>query len=177
MNVQEQLSFLKSEITSVETGSISAGIKAGFMRSQLKGYMKLQGLFFSLNGDEKFMNEDLRIFLNTKEDGTKYTFKDMLLSDGWIENPGNLEHQHNINGGPNVKYVNVLDGREVVFDAKGNYINDGIDAGTYNFGMPFSFLLGSDHGQYDMKPFFRQYGIQPSYWKMRVGYNYGFNSK
>ena len=177
MSVSEQLVFLKSEVSSVETGTKSAGTKAKFMRSQLKEGMKLQGLFFSFSGDEKFMNEDLRDFLNTKEDGSNYTFKDMILLDGWIENLGNAEHQHNTNGGPNKKYVNILDGREAVFDAKGNFIKDGIDAGTYNYGMPFGFLLGTSHGQYDMKPFFRQYGIQPWYWKMRVGSNYGFNSK
>lgn len=177
MSVKEQLAFLKSELSSVTEGSKSAGIKANFMHSQLKENIKLKGLFFSFSGDEKFMNEDLRNFLNTKEDGSNYTFKDMSLLDGWIENPGNVEHQHQTNGGPNKKYVNILDGREAVFDAKGNFIKDGIDAGTYNYGMPFGFLLGTSHGQYDMKPFFRQHGTQPSYWKMRVGSNYGFNSK
>ena len=177
MNVKNQLAFLKSEVSSVVFGTDSAGIKASFIRTQLKSSMKLHGLFFSYSGDEKFMNEDLRDFLNAKKDGSDYKFNDITLSEGWIENPGNAEHQHNTNGGPNKKYVNVLDGREVVFDAKNNFIKNGIDAGTYNYGMPFGFLLGTSHGQYDMKPFFRQHGIQPSYWKMHVGSNYGFNSK
>ncbi len=184
MNVKEQLSFLKTEVSSVTEGTSSAGVKAGFMRTQLKGAMKLRGLFYSQNGDEKFMNEGLRNFLNTKEDGSEYTLGDMNLANGWIENPGNVEHQNFQNGGPNSKYVNFKDGREAVFDAMGNFIkNDNspkaIDAGTYNYGMPFNFLLGSDHGQFDMKPFFRQHGGHvPRYWFNRqVGSNYGFNSK
>ena len=184
MNVKEQLSFLKNEVSSVAKGSSSAGAKAGFMRAQLKGAMKLRGLFYSQNGDEKFMNEDLRNFLNTKEDGSEYTLGDMSFANGWIENPGNVEHQHFQNGGPNSKYVNIMDGREAVFDAMGNFIKndntpEAIDAGTYNYGMPFNFLLGSDHGQFDMKPFFRQHGGHvPWYWFNRqVGSNYGFNSK
>ncbi len=175
MNVKEQLSFLKNEVSSVAKGSSSAGAKAGFMRTQLKGAMKLRGLFYSQNGDERFMNEDLRNFLNTKEDGSEYTLGDMSFANGWIENPGNVEHQHFQNGGPNSKYVNFKDGREAVFDAMGNIIKndntpEAIDAGTYNYGMPFNFLLGSDHGQFDMKPFFRQHGGHvPRYWFNRQG--------
>ena len=184
MNTSEQLAFLKNEVSSVAEGTSSAGAKAGFMRTQLKGAMKLRGLFYSQNGDEKFMNEDLRNFLNTKEDGSEYTLGDMNFANGWIENPGNVEHQNFQNGGPNSKYVNIKDGREAVFDAMGNFIkNDNspkaIDAGTYNYGMPFNPTLGSNHGQFDMKPFFRQHGGHvPSYWFNRqVGSNYGFNSQ
>ena len=73
--------------------------------------------------------------------------------------------------------------REAVFDAKNNFIKDGIDVGTYNYGVPkgigkiFSWGAGYPHGRYDMKPFFRQHGMQPSYWRLKVGSNYGWNSK
>ena len=143
---------------------------------ELSDSMKLEDLF---NQDENFMNEDLRDFLNTSDTGLDYTLDDMQ-GDGWNERDVSAakEHQTTANPNhPNRKFVNDKDGREAVFDAKGNFIKDGIDAGTYNYGMPFGFLLGTSHGQYDMKPFFRQHGTQPSYWKMRVGTNYGFNSK
>ena len=81
MNVEDQLEFLKSEVDSVEEGSKSAGIKAGFMREQLKDSMNLKGLFYGIDGDEKFMNEDLRNFLNTKEDGSDYAIEDMKFFD------------------------------------------------------------------------------------------------
>ena len=63
-----------------------------------------------------------------------------------------------------------------VFDAKENYIKDTIDKGTFNYGKP-NWYPASAHGRYDMKPFFRQNKIQPWYWRLRVGSNYGWNSK
>ena len=186
MNVQDQLSYLKSEVSSVSAGSNSAGIKASFMRTQLKGAMKFSGLFFSYSGDEKFMNEDLRDFLNLNINGeNSYSLEDVKQSGrGWFQMCpylGDNEHQENQNGGRNVKFCN-KDGREAIFDAQGNFISSGHDAPTYNYGFvanlnPYCAALGSSHGQYDMKLFFRQTGTQPSYWKMRVGSNYGFNSK
>ena len=186
MNVKEQLAFLKSEVSSVEPGTTSAGAKAGFMRTQLKRVMKLQGLFYSQAGDEKFMNENLRNFLNLNSEGiNNYTLTDVLKSgSGWfqmIPYLGDNEHQDNQNGGRNIKFCN-KDGREAIFDAQGNYIKDGHDVATYNYGFvanlnPFCIALGRSHGQFDIKPFFRQTGTQPSYWKMSVGTNYGFNSK
>ena len=184
MNVKNQLAFLKSEVSSVEFGTDSAGIKASFIRTQLKSSMKLHGLFFSYSGDEKFMNEDLRGFLNLNLGGkNNYTLKDMKQS-GWYQMCpflGDNEHQENQNGGRNIKFCN-KDGREAIFDAQYNYISNGHDAATYNYGYvanlnPYCATMGSSHGQYDMKPFFRQTGTQPLYWKMMVGSNYGFNSK
>ena len=185
MSVSEQLAYLKSQVSSVTEGTSSAGVKAGHMREQLKDSMKLNGLFYSRDGDEKFMNEKLRDFLNTKEDGSDYTIKDIQLDlANWTQLtfPGDNEHQHNQNGGRNQKFIN-KDGREVVFDAKDNFIGNGIDKGTYNYSVPSglskftSWTPASNHGRYDMKPFFRQNNIQPIYWRLRVGANYGWNSK
>ena len=85
MSVMDQLSYLKSEFNSVTEGTTAAGTKAGFMRSQLKSNMKLHGLFFSMSGDEKFMNEDLRSFLNLNSEGkNEYSRADMRNS-GWFQ--------------------------------------------------------------------------------------------
>ena len=183
MSVSEQLSYLKSEIRSVSVGTSSAGIKSKHMRNQLRGSMHLEGLFYGYEGDEIFMNESLRDFLNQKENGLIYTLKDMSESLGWsqVTFPGDSEHQNYQNGGRNRKFVN-LDGREAIFDVKGNFIGSGIDKGTYNYGSIFglnkflSWTPASSHGRYDMKPFFRQHGQQPWYWRLQVGKNYGFNS-
>ena len=176
MNTSEQLAFLKNEVSSVEYGTSSAGAKSSHMRTQLKNSMKLENLFNSRDGDERFMNEDLRDFLNIKEDGSDYTTDDMN-ENGWktLNWPADSEHQNEKNGGRNRKYVNE-DGREAVFDAKENYIKDTIDKGTFNYGKP-NWYPASAHGRYDMKPFFRQNKIQPWYWRLRVGSNYGWNSK
>ena len=184
MSVMDQLSYLKSEFNSVTEGTTAAGTKAGFMRSQLKSNMKLHGLFFSMSGDEKFMNEDLRSFLNLNSEGKNDYSRADMENGGWfqmIPYLGDNEHQDNQNGGRNVKFCN-RDGRETIFDAQGNYISEGHDAATFNYGYvsrlnPICTTLGSSHGQYDMKPFFRQTGTKPFYWSMRVGSNYGFNSR
>jgi RHS repeat-associated protein len=160
MNVQEQLSFLKTEVSSVTEGSTSAGTKSFYMRTQLKKFMNLEDLFNSRDGDEKFMNEDLRDFLNIKEDGSDYIISDMS-GNGWkrLKWPADSEHQNIQNGGRNIKFVNE-DGREAIFDSKGNFIKDTIDKGTFNYGKP-NWYPASTHGRYDMKPFFRQNNIQP----------------
>ncbi|MBP3560914.1 MAG: hypothetical protein J6J67_00240 [Treponema sp.] len=176
MNVQEQLSFLKTEVSSVTEGSTSAGTKSFYMRTQLKKFMNLEDLFNSRDGDEKFMNEDLRDFLNIKEDGSDYIISDMS-GNGWkrLKWPADSEHQNIQNGGRNIKFVNE-DGREAIFDSKGNFIKDTIDKGTFNYGK-LNWYPASTHGRYDMKPFFRQNNIQPVYWRLRIGSNYGWNSK
>lgn len=98
----------------------------------------------------------------------------MIIGDG--------EHQHNQNGGRNQKFIN-NDGREAVFDAKGIFIEEGLDKGTYNYAVPqglgklFAWGPGTPHGRYDMKPFFRQNNMQPIYWRLIVGTNYGWNAK
>ena len=53
-----------------------------------------------------------------------------------------------------IKFVNE-DGREAIFDSKGNFIKDTIDKGTFNYGKP-NWYPASTHGRYDMKPFFWQ---------------------
>ena len=185
-NVQGQLVFLKTEVHSVDSGTNSAGIKADFMRKQLKPLMKLDGLFYSYSGDETFMNEELREFLNLNLEGeNNYSLTDVKQSgSGWfqmIPYLGDNEHQKNKNGGRNVKFCN-KDGREAIFDAQGNYISDGHDAATYNYGYVANLNLsciavGSTHGQFDMKPFFRQNGKQPWYWNTKIDSNYGLNSR
>ena len=183
MSVSEQLSYLKSEVESVSAGTVPAGIKSKHMRNQLRDSMHLEGLFYGYEGDEIFMTEILRDFLNMKEDGSPYLQADVLKrGSGWLRMIiGDSEHQHNQNGGRNQKFIHI-DGREVVFDAKGNFIGSGIDKGTYNYGVPSglgkltSWGAGYTHGRYDMKPFFRQHGQQPWYWRLQVGKNYGFNS-
>ncbi|WP_162473322.1 toxin TcdB middle/N-terminal domain-containing protein [Treponema sp. OMZ 838] len=184
MSVKDQLAYLKSEVGSVKKGTTAAGAKAGFMRTQLKNNMKLHGLFFSMSGDEKFMNEDLRSFLNLNSEGKNEYSRADMEKGGWfqmIPYLGDNEHQRNQNGGRNVKFCNT-DGREAIFDAQDNYIGTEIDSSTYNYGYvsrfnPICITLGSTHGQYDMKPFFRQTGTKPFYWSMSVGSNYGFNSR
>ena len=185
MSAKEQLDFLKTEKNSVEYGTPEAGAKAKFIRNQLKEKMNLKGLFYGMDGDEIFMNEDLRGFLNLNEKGTnEYSMSDMNLRSGWhqmLPYLGDNEHQNKQNGGRNVKYYN-NDGREAIFDAKDNYISTGMDEATYNYGTTgnlnlISTMLGSSHGQYDMKPFYRQNGTASRWWNMAVGYNYGFNSK
>ena len=183
MSAKEQLTFLKKEINSVELGTKEAGIKANYIRTQLKSSMKLKGLFYSSDGDEVFMNEELRSFLNLNKNGKNEYSKSDMKEYGWMKMIpyfGDNEHQHNQNGGRNIKYVNI-DGREAIFDAQGNYISDGIDGATFNYGTTgnlnlISTTLGSSHGQYDMKPFYRQNAIDGKWWSMQVGSNYGFNS-
>ena len=123
MSVSEQLSYLKSEVESVSAGTVPAGIKSKHMRNQLRDSMHLEGLFYGYEGDEIFMNEILRDFLNMKEDGSPYLQADVLKrGSGWLRMIiGDSEHQHNQNGGRNQKFIHI-DGREVVFDAKGNFI-------------------------------------------------------
>lgn len=113
-----------------------------------------------------------------------YSISEVSKKDsGWTKMIiGDGEHQHNQNGGRNQKYIN-NDGREAVFDAKDIFIGDGLDKGTYNYAVPkglgklTDWGAGSPHGRYDMKPYFRQNHIQPLYWRLRVGSNYGFNSR
>lgn len=72
---------------------------------------------------------------------------------------------------------------EIVWnDTKNELVTDSRARGTYNYGVPSGFGkltswgAGYTHGRYDMKPFFRQHGQQPWYWRLQVGKNYGFNS-
>lgn len=178
MSTSEQLAFLKTEYNSVILGTTEAGTKAKFMRNQLKDCMNLDGLFYDIDGDEVFMNEELRDFLNINENGyDKYNISEMTQANGWYRMPhvGAKEHQHKlINNEANIKYVNI-DGREAIFDSKNQHItyeNNKEDAGTYNYGsavklgsvLIYGFTSDSSHGLYDMTPFFRQQQTSPSYW-------------
>ena len=186
MSTSAQLEFLKNEKASVSEGTDSAGKKSMYMRNQLKNSMKLSSLFYGRDGDEKFMNEDLRDFLNLNDNGSNsYTIDEMKSENGWSELgwPGNLEHQHEKNGGTNQKFIN-KDGREAIFDAKGKFVTNELDKGTFNYSVPSglskitAWAPGYPHGKFDMKPFYRQHGMSgPWYWRINVGKNYGFNSK
>ena len=186
MSTSAQLEFLKNEKASVSEGTDSAGKKSMYMRNQLKNSMKLSSLFYGRDGDEKFMNEDLRDFLNLNDNGSNsYTIDEMKSENGWSELgwPGNLEHQHEKNGGTNQKFIN-KDGREAIFDAKGKFVTNELDKGTFNYSVPSglskitAWAPGYPHGKFDMKPFYRQHGMSgPWYWRINVGRNYGFNSK
>ena len=155
------------------------------MRGNGAKNFNLDELFYGKDGDEKFMNENLREFLNTSDTGNAYTLSDMN-GKGWrkMGRLGSSEHQHNTNGGRNVKYVNDLDGKEAIFDARDNFISDGLDVGTYNYGSTggisrlFGWVSWSSHGKYDMMPFFRQNNINPIYWPFTNidSCNYGINS-
>ena len=166
-SVSRQLEYLENiayaKYDSAQEKASAAKALRAEMRGSGKNNFNLDELFYGTDGDEKFMNETLRDFLNTSDSGEDYTINDMI-ENGWniMEWPGNSEHQHNQNGGSNIKYVN-KDGREAVFDANRNLIKEGLDAGTYNYGKS-GWTSWSTHGKYDMKPFFRQHNIRPSYW-------------
>ena len=180
-SVVRQLDYLQSIANAEYASPQDKANAAKGLRDEMQGSGKnnfnLNELFYGKDGDERFMNETLRDFLNTSDSGEDYAINDMTKSD-WniMEWPGNSEHQHNQNGGPNIKYVN-KDGREAVFDANRNLIKGGLDAGTYNYGKS-GWTSGSAHGKYDMKPFFRQNNIKPSYWLTDPlkGSPYGLNT-
>ena len=97
------------------------------------------------------MNEDLRDFLNLKEDGTmNYSFNDVSgdkgKSNGWKElcSIGSQYHQSTAGdkNNLNAKFVN-KDGREVVIGKDGIICNTYPDKGTFNYanGNPVSSIL------------------------------------
>ena len=186
MSGTEQLIYLKTEYKSVTEGTSLYGLKAAHMRNQLKGLMRLDDLFYGIDGDEVFMNETLREFLNTSETGENiYRIGDMKEENGWykMSELGSKEHQKiTIDNLPNVKYVNI-DGREAVFDGYDNFVTNEFDKATFNYGeslrisigkfktVLYGFTSDSTHGLYDMAPYFRQMNKKPDYW-ISVPYNY-----
>ena len=150
---------IMSEIVNDSTLSTKErGILAAELRKK-RNAMKLDELFNESDSEKyNFMNEDLRDFLNLKEDGTmEYSLSELKKGNGWKKMflGGTLFHQHNIENGLNIKYVNDNDGREVVFKANGNMIMDYPDKGTYNYcnGNFFTTFPGGDHDKYDVQPF------------------------
>lgn len=109
------------------------------------------------------MNEDLRDFLNLKEDGTmNYSFNDVSgdkgKSNGWKElcSIGSQYHQSTAGdkNNLNAKFVN-KDGREVVISRKGEISSSYPDKGTFNYanGTIFSSILWGKHKLFDMNPY------------------------
>jgi hypothetical protein len=146
------------------TGEAKGG-QAAWLRG-LSGNFNL-GDLFGIN--PCFMNEDLRDFLNLKEDGTDTYQHDQVAADnsGWQLNIGKDFHlDPEYTGEPAdpskiEKYVNPTDGREVVFgshDQKNWYVvTTDLYKGTYNYGNPFNILPWMDHYKYDMLPYFKQF--------------------
>ena len=156
MNAKDQMSYLKNEFAK---GMKAEGNDRGKIASDLRGLrdqMKLDGLF---KNDEKFMNGDLRDFLNLKEDGTmNYKMSDLTKEKGWTEmsSVGSQYHQTNTNGTLNAKFVNE-DGREVVINSNNEVIKNYPDKGTFNYvnGNMGSSILFGGHKLYDMDPYER----------------------
>ena len=152
----EQMEFLKSEYNSVlNTSNEIRGARAAEMR-ELREYMNLSGLF---SEDESFMNEDLRDFLNLKEDGTmNYRKEELTSKNGWQElcSIGSQYHQSTAGdkNNLNAKFVN-KDGREVVIGKDGIICNTYPDKGTFNYanGNPVSSILWGKHKLFDMNPY------------------------
>ena len=148
------------------------------MRRHKKDKFDLDALLTGEFGDEKFINETLRDFLNTSDTGDPYSFTDIEGNKEW--NPvleiGAQEHQKSRHPEhPNRKFTNA-DGREVVFTTKDGenweVSTNERDKGTYNYATnPSQFSASSEHGRWDMDPYFRQFGITPWYRKI-IGYAY-----
>lgn len=141
------------------------------LRDEIRNKTKfnLNGLFMK---DEIFMNESLRDFLNTSDTGLEYTISDVSdYSKGWreiIDDNAKMEHQYNTQDKSNRKFVNDLDGREAIFTKDGKFIQGGINKGTFNYAQDVSSWYNGwhsfgEHGRWDMNPFFRQYGLTPTY--------------
>jgi len=174
-DVSRQLEYLKgivnSDYATKQDKANAARALRNEMRNEHPERFNLDDLFLGKDGNEKFMNEDLRDFLNTSDTGEDYTLNDMKASDGWVERKGKgrSEHQHGVKKGQleNRKFVNERDGREAVFQGDGTFKNlliaSGINKGTYNYAKDTSswhsgWTAGGDHGRWDMNPFFRQWG-------------------
>ena len=153
------------------------------LRDQMRGAKKeqfdLDALLTGEFGDEKFINETLRDFLNTSDTGNAYRITDIEGNkEEWefVEPIGAQEHQTNSHPEhPNKKFINA-DGREVVFTTKDgeNWIvsTNKRDKGTYNYAAnQKQFLASSEHGRLDMEPYFRQFGVTRWY-RMIMGYAY-----
>ena len=155
---EEQMAFLKQEYKSVQGENhtdADRGAKAAAMRA-LRDSMKLKELF---KQDESFMNNELRDFVNLKEDGTMdYLLSDLTTENGWEElcSIGSQYHQSNAGDGNhlNAKFVN-KDGREVVISRDGVISTSYPDKGTFNYvnGTLFSSILWGGHNLYDIKPY------------------------
>ena len=170
--VSDQLSFLMNHVNNTNGMHHSERAElAESLRSTIRTTLfDLDGLITGPSGNEQFMNETLRDFLNTSDSGLPYTYPDMIEANGWRRSSffGSLEHQ---NDGsilyPNRKYTN-SDGREAIFTTIDgvNWVlsNNPRDKGTYNYARDVSeWGYSTEHGRWDMNPYFRQFGHTPWY--------------
>ena len=171
--VSEQLAFLKNYYNTYKNASGKVkGLAAKNLRDELRIKFDLYELFWGHQGDKVFMNETLRDFLNTSDDGSEYSIDNLINlinqgNDEWTEKFGAAANEHQYSRDlnyPNRKFVN-KDGREAVFTfVNGKYVlsNNARDKGTFNYAKSVShFSIISEHGMYDMDPYFEQFGIQP----------------
>jgi len=155
----EQYRILKSKVDSLigeDKGKFAKNVR------KIIKFLKLDELFLTYSS---FMNENLRDFLNCKEDGTEnYTLEEIVNGCGWFEYPSikaachQQKHNKTKSGKPlfNAKFGN-KDGREVVFKSDFTIVKDYPDKGTYNYVVPEgSFLSKSsmEHKKYDVNPFY-----------------------
>ena len=171
LSVSEQLTYLKNIVNKTYDSCQDKANAAKELRYEMRdNNSKAFNLDEIIDTDEVFFNEDLRDFLNTSDNGKDYTLGDMDPSKGWhLRDPSAAkEHQYGVIGNPNIKYVNDTDGREAVFSGDGEFIKSGINKGTYNYAKDTTswhsgWTSFGEHGRWDMNPFFRQYGITPTY--------------
>ena len=190
-SVRKQYEYLILIVkTSYDTPQAKADAAKSLREEMKRGDKKRFNIDALFNLDEKFMNEDLRDFLNTSDTGLDYTVLDVSdYSKGWrevLDDKAKKEHQYDIPDKSNRKFVNDNDGREAVFTKDGVLVQDGINKGTYNYAKDVSSWYNGwhsfgEHGRWDMDPFFRQYGITPIYRSLFghwfYGDEYGFYGK
>jgi len=153
---ETQMQFL---MDAVALGESLEGYERGAIADQLRiarEHFDLEGLFTK---DEGFMNEDLRDFMNLKEDGTmNYDIRELNRTNGWTEIASFGAQYHQTEAGQylNAKFVNV-DGREVVINYQREVVTTYPDRGTYNYveGTLRSSILDGGHRLYDMLPYDR----------------------
>ncbi|WP_297645198.1 RHS repeat-associated core domain-containing protein, partial [uncultured Treponema sp.] len=177
-NVTRQLEYLRGIVnTKYDTPRAKADAAQSLrneMRNEHPERFDIDGLLTGDLGNEKFMNEDLRDFLNTSDTGLDYTLDNNMKGDGWNERDESAAKEHQTSADPNHpnrKFVNDRDGREAVFTYKnGEWVlsKDNRDKGTYNYAKDTSswhsgWTAGGEHGRWDMNPYFRQFGITPGY--------------
>ena len=186
------LKYLHGRAEKTENGCEKGRIAAR-LRERLP-HFDIGGLF---SIDKKFMNGELRDFLNVNENGIDhYIFEEVKDDSDWSEaSSGNSRfHQSTANSteivsNPNTKYdhrhmdrlerwiyirLNAkfthTDGREAVFRPRGAYIDDGPDKGTFNYALSETNPL--EHALYDLAPFSLNppRGYNSNCWKI---FNYG----
>ena len=153
---ETQMQFL---MDAIELGDSLEGYERGAIAYQLRiarEHFDLEGLFAT---DEGFMNENLRDFMNIKEDGTmSYNFEDLTEGNGWTQMASIGAQYHQTNAGKylNAKFVNT-DGREVIINYQFQVVNSYPDRGTYNFvnGTASNSIGDGAHRQFDILPYNR----------------------